>query len=287
MQKKYFLNYSNKKYNRQRRICTFTAYLFGKFDAIYSCTPKDVNIKFYNENIQILSQERGNGYWLWKPYLILEKLHSMNTGDILMYCDSGCVLIKNPTELIELTEKYNQDIIGFELSLIEHQWSKKELTDYMNSDDDDLNSPQIITTVFIVKKSEKSMAFFEEFLELSKNEILLTDKHIPEYIQHADYITHRHDQSIFSLLYKKYKLIPFKDPTQYGKYPNRYSGLTNPNSINLTKNVIHTLSSGRKLIIKDYIEDYPIFFLQIRKLAFIRHFLSYIKHKLFSHEKNK
>ena len=40
----------------------------------------------------ILSNPRGYGYWIWKSYLIQQKLLEIPDGDILLYADAGCEL---------------------------------------------------------------------------------------------------------------------------------------------------------------------------------------------------
>jgi hypothetical protein len=40
--------------------------------------------------------------------------------------------------------------------------------------------------------------------------------------EYDDFVSHREDQSLFSILYKKNKLISFRDPSQYGDRPFEY-----------------------------------------------------------------
>jgi len=44
-------------------------------DEYYNYGPNDIDNEFKKKNIEILSQKRGNGYWLWKPYFILVFLY--------------------------------------------------------------------------------------------------------------------------------------------------------------------------------------------------------------------
>ena len=71
------------------------------FDFIFAYTDKDIiSTEFYKENKEILSLNRGAGYWLWKPYLILETLKKMNDGDVLLYLDSTDTLLKGTKNFI-------------------------------------------------------------------------------------------------------------------------------------------------------------------------------------------
>jgi len=222
--KKYFITFSNKNFLSQSRRAIIMAKFLGKFDFVESFSKSDIDESFYNENKKILDQVRGAGYWLWKPYFINKVLSNLNFGDYLFYCDSGVVFLKNIDNLIFELENIGQDIMGFELPLIEEQWSKKELFINLNCENDEsmLMSNQIMASFILIKKSEFSVNFFSELMDLSKNVINITD--IQTIKQSELLIEHRHDQSIFSILYKKKHLIPFKDPSQYGEMPQLYLG---------------------------------------------------------------
>jgi len=78
----------------------------------------------------------------------------------------------------------------------------------------------------IIRKTDNSSRFVSEWLRWSEDPRLLTDvpntQGLPDY---ADFIDHRHDQSIFSLLTKKHGVPAFRDPSQWGNsvhaaYPN-------------------------------------------------------------------
>lgn len=60
----------------------------GGFDCSRLATRADLDPSFCKENSKILSVQRGGGLWLFKPYIILKMLLSMQDGDILCYCDS-------------------------------------------------------------------------------------------------------------------------------------------------------------------------------------------------------
>ena len=67
---------------------------------------------FVRKNAHIFTQKTGGGYWLWKPWVIAETLRKIPEGDILIYADTGFVLKKDITKLVEeLTE---QDILVFQ-----------------------------------------------------------------------------------------------------------------------------------------------------------------------------
>ena len=38
--------------------------------------------------------QRGAGYWIWKPYIIWKTLQDVEDGDIVCYIDSACLINK-------------------------------------------------------------------------------------------------------------------------------------------------------------------------------------------------
>jgi len=58
------------------------------------------------------SNERGIGYWIWKPYLIKKTMEQMVDGDILLYLDAGCeIYVRNSHCFDELFEIVLRDYI--------------------------------------------------------------------------------------------------------------------------------------------------------------------------------
>jgi hypothetical protein len=226
----------------------------GGFTNIIGYEKKDIEKEFSRNNRTILEQGRGSGYWLWKPYFIKRTLENINFDDYLFYSDSGAFFLKSVDILIEAMNNHEQDIMGFDLPLVEKQWTKKEL--FVNMDctsDIYTNSNQILASYFLVKKTKFSIDFFEDFLRYSCNEINITDKFDSAFKQDSLFLEHRHDQSIFSLLYKQKNLKTFKDPSQFGEWPTGYAGEM---VLNLEKNKLYKLSNGRLFRQNEHDEKY-------------------------------
>lgn len=224
------INYANKKYESQRRHNTLTAYKYGKIDKVIEYSPEDIDDQFMSDNAKILSCERGAGLWLWKPYFILKTLSGMEYGDYLFYCDSGSFYVNAVSYLVSAMEDVNQSVLGFELPMIMRQFTKKETFEIMNSCQYDEN--QNLATFILFKKNDFSLNFVKEWLSFCCDERVLSPEHLMYNIEEFDdFISHREDQSVFSILYKKYALVSFRDPSQFGLRPfeylwtNKYEGM--------------------------------------------------------------
>jgi len=223
MPKTLFINYADARFRSKQIACLFTARLFSGFDCFKGYRPEDIDDSFRLKNQKILSSNRGAGYWLWKPYILNKALELVSEGDFIFYSDSACFILGSLLPFVSDSIALGQDVLAFQLPLIERQWTKKDLFLNLSLDDKKFSdSNQIMAGFILLRKSNFSRAFIEEFLELAQCEANLTDYRNPAITQDQDFIDHRHDQSIFSLLYKKYSLIPRLDPTQFGNLPCLY-----------------------------------------------------------------
>lgn len=272
---KVYMNYADDAFKVQQDYALKMAKKNGDFDKVIGFGRSDIDARFYEEHKTILDQKKGGGYWLWKPYFILKTLETLNDGDYLFYSDSGAFFLKSVDILIDELEKYDQDIMGFELPLIEKQWTKQELFVRMDCDTEEFyETNQILASYMLIRKSEFSKEFFNKYLEISCDELNITDKYDYNILQNKEFIEHRHDQSIFSLLYKKFKLKVFKDPSQFGKYPISYGAVSN---IEYTKNKVMKLSNGRLFYIQSHNENYGMLIYHNRKGSPV---LGYFKFKI-------
>lgn len=215
---KIFVNYATENFFPAQRFSGEMAVQKGGFDLVIQDNPSTLGVDFTKANEDILSQPRGAGYWLWKPYCILRALKQAKNDDLVMYADSGSHFIRSADPLFKLLGLNDQDVIPFSLEHPEAHWTKRDAFVLMNCDDQGFErEPQRLASFILMRRSLKSISFFEEYLEYCCNQQILTDLEnscgLPNY---SGFREHRHDQSVFSLLSKKHKLQSFRDPCQWG-----------------------------------------------------------------------
>ena len=76
---KILINYADKQYEPARKWNTLTGKYIAKFDKVYEFSPHDIDPSFAILYHDILSQKRGNGLWLWKPYFVNKVLENCIT----------------------------------------------------------------------------------------------------------------------------------------------------------------------------------------------------------------
>lgn len=149
------------------------------------------------------------GYGIWKSYIVFKMLLVMSDGDVLMYADASCdfdIECENIKEIFkEIVSKDGFEICTSLAENSEHLVSKLDLVYSMNMIEHvDYQKPQVESIAFIMKKSDVTMRFVKSWYSLCCEHNLLTKKNYN--FSFRDFIEHKCEQSIFSLLLKKMNL---------------------------------------------------------------------------------
>lgn len=206
-------------HNAAGRLCNQTKTL-NFFDGVTGYT--DIDLKndkeFWDLHGDFITKnKRGYGFWIWKPYLVQKNMNEIKDGDYLIYADAGCEMnangLKRLNEYIGMLDDDEEQygILSFQLTFPEYKYTKQELLHYLNCDEDLKNDNQFIATVVILKKTKHSVSVINKWYEIACNYDLISDiKHME---QDSRFVDHRHDQSILSVLVKKYGSIKLSDET--------------------------------------------------------------------------
>lgn len=228
------ITYAHGRFLQSRKLCSDTALSKGGADVSFPLGLEHIDPKFIEDNSYIFSHSRGAGYWLWKPYLILKHLKEMKSTDWLMYTDSGMYFQKSPWDYIlsNETNMGEKGIVTFGICATNKEYCKRDAFVLMGLDTPDFtDSPQRTASVFVCKKNDFSINFVEEWLRCSCDPRINTElpntQRLPNY---PEFIEHRWDQSIMSLLCQKYDTLVLDDLTQWSGKPDPYMIHTrNPN----------------------------------------------------------
>lgn len=221
---KILINYADDAYEKSQKWNTWTGRNIAGFDKVYSFSPKDIDKEYYAAHKDILSIKRGNGLWLWKPYFINKVLNESNEGDIIFYADSGAFFLKNIDALISSIRE-DEKIWVSDNPLLESCFTKEICFRKMSCDTPEIrDSNQIQATYLMLISCNESKRFIEEWLRWCEDFELMSPEgrlNLSEDVGNG-FVAHREDQSILSLLCKKHKILPHKDPSQRGKYPETF-----------------------------------------------------------------
>lgn len=146
---------------------------------------------------------RGYGYWLWKPFIILDLLNGIKDNEVLLYVDGRSGFNGNEiTWLNNFIDNPDFDIALWKLeSYSIGQWTKQSALDYfnisVNSEITALN--QYAAGIICLRKNSNTFNLIQKWLSISLGNPSLIDDSMS--ISKIDnFQEHRYDQSIFSIL---------------------------------------------------------------------------------------
>jgi hypothetical protein len=208
----------------------------GFFNSICTYNAESLKTKFPGffraHEVFIQSNLHGYGKWIWKPFLIWKNLLELEDGDFIIYLDAGCEINSHSDfaqtkwkQYIERADK--QEILAFQLNdfqfnehpvLIEKAWSRIDLTHEISIGENEMSTNQIEANFLIIKncaRTRKTILEWYEFCFKNNYKYLLEPATDQRFLEYKDY---RYDQSILSLLLKKYSFKPMANENYF--HPN-------------------------------------------------------------------
>jgi hypothetical protein len=159
----------------------------------------------------ITKNQRGYGYWIWKPFVIQQVMKTMQNNEILFYCDADFILKKDKKILEKLKKdvKNNKIISSFTRAREkELKWNKTDTINRLGVTIDE-EDKQVQSGTLLIYVCDETRNLIDEWYSIccEKDYHYIDDSPSinPNYVSFEE---HRHDQSIFSLLLKKHN-IPY------------------------------------------------------------------------------
>lgn len=217
----HLISYGDKKYDLRVEEFKTEAMATRFFDEIRVFRYEDIDLEFRNEFKEIFQSTRAGGF-IWKPYFMKKTLKEMKYGDVLVYCDAGCCIngagrgrFNHYLNFLSQSEK---GIIAFQLPHKEYRYTKKEVFNQFDVAEDVIESGQLVATIILLKKCDHSMNMVDLWYNTVKeNPDLFTDN-MDNAIQHPEFVAHRHDQSIWSVLLKTHGAEIIPDETYFDDF---------------------------------------------------------------------
>lgn len=192
-----------KQANRFRNITNVKVYtnddLIGVFDHYIE---KNFNYK-----------SLGFGYWIWKPFIIYNELIKLKENDFLLYADIGCDLNwKGEERLIKYFVKARNSKFGIlpgKLIYSEYNdvnYSSQDSINLFNISNSELIETQYFATSIILCNNHYARKIIFSWLNICRNNYEILKGYDFKNSNNDNFISHRHDQSFFSLLMKEMKI---------------------------------------------------------------------------------
>lgn len=207
----YAINFSTLEYEKARRFNTRTAYKYGA-DKVIEYSLNDMDDAFTEKNREILQQKRGCGYWLWKPYFIDKTLKNSKEGDWVIYSDSAMIYRKSIKKYVNEMERLGLQMLSRTTKFQERQYTKRDVFIELKCDVPEYTDTlQRAAGVIIIRNTERTREIISEWLMIAQNKHFISDEKNLLGKNYKEFIDHRHDQSLFSILCKKHHVYCNKD----------------------------------------------------------------------------
>lgn len=157
---------------------------------------------FYVQHQPILTQKRGAGYWLWKPYFILKTMDMYPDNAIIMYADSGVIFSKDIELLLKDLSSHDRILVSQGKSAPLKRHLKREAQEKLAITENSpvLKGENIWGFFLVLKNTKENRDFIEKWLTLCCDGDLLTDHPFDQARQANAFEYHQHDQSLLSVV---------------------------------------------------------------------------------------
>jgi hypothetical protein len=176
-------------------VCVESA-LRNNVDTARILTSDNIDESFKAKNRAILSQPRGGGYWLWKPYIIYTAMNQdCKEGDILIYSDAGVEIVNNINWITDRMK--GQDVFLFGNMYQHEHWCKADVIKAICPTTK--TGKQVQASVMFIRVSEWSKMFVKRWLDYCTRPGFIDDsKSVSK--NHVEFQEHRHDQAVLTCL---------------------------------------------------------------------------------------
>ena len=208
--KYYAITFTDEKFRKTRE--RYAAELESKniFEQVIQYSPLDFDPEFLARHEKFIHDNpKGYGFFIWKPYFILKMLKGIEEGDILVYGDGGNEIKGSKEECLNLFNKVN--LRSKRIPLIATKvgwnirWTKSDLYVRMGFKIFYPFKIMVEANRIIIKKNETTVNFVKEWLHYCTVDYRNIDESKSRIPQLPFFVQHRYDQSVFSILFHKYK----------------------------------------------------------------------------------
>jgi hypothetical protein len=205
------VTFASSRFRHRQFLLGWSALANGVVDTVTHWRPKTLLAAgFENRCPASRLSERGSGFYAWKPFIIQKKLEEAPDGEIIFYCDVGRTfpykLLSGSLQVfLDWMKKHEQSVMpgikipwGGPMSM----WTKRDAFVSMSMDSPKVHSSSPIQASFSIWiNNPNSRNIINEWMALSAERQMISDdpskSDLPELV---DFLEHRHDQSLLSLV---------------------------------------------------------------------------------------
>lgn len=210
----HLVSYATPQFRHRQIILGLSARLNRVAHTVTAWSPQKLRADGFEKAVSgIRLNERGSGYWSWKPFIIQKRLNEVPEGDVVLYCDVGRIypfklLDQSVEPFIKWMHSHDQEIMpGIEIPwdgpII--RWTKRDALLALDMDRGEILAASPIQASFSIwSAGSKSRDFVSKWMKLcSQRKLISDDPSLCNLGEHPGFQENRHDQALLSLLCMK------------------------------------------------------------------------------------
>lgn len=229
-----YVTFADNRYKPTRDRAKKEVQALGIFDRIYAFSEDDFDLPFkdvfYGEHRDKMF---AFGYYSWAPWACKHALDQIEDNDILFYSDAGNTINPNGKkrllEWIEMVSHDDNDILGIvHEQYKEYEYTKEDVFHYFGIDKNDIirKTGQFFVGALVIRKTESSSDLINQWFEVGSMRLDLIDE--TALLQNDPrFVAFRYDQSLISVLLKKYDKVVTVDYSEVCLSGRSTKGLEN------------------------------------------------------------
>ncbi len=180
------------------------------FDEIFVYDLDSLDVDYKRRHAEfVTSNPRGFGYWIWKPQVIKQVLSNSRVDDLIVYMDVGFTLSRPGAyrflEYLEIARESRWRLLSFQNTHTEYKWTKADLAARLGvQDSSEIMKTSLLAAGFmVVGATAANKALVDDWAAVAvESSYRYSDDSPSVRPNHPEFIEHRHDASISSLLRK-------------------------------------------------------------------------------------
>ena len=220
--KYHLLTYATPSHAAAAARLTHSARATGGFDEAHAFGPTDLDAEYRRRNARVLELPRGAGYWIYKPYIIMRYMaYTAAPGDVICYIDSLYEFKQPFTAQMDDWLRSSAVPVALavnkpdEITFYEKQWTKKDAFTLIGGIDESSmrETLQAWCGFICFRNTFDALQYVAEWYTYSTDARIVTDSPSVYGAESPDFKENRHDQTVCSLLAKKYNVTMHSFPS--------------------------------------------------------------------------